>query len=65
VSAYPLPQIGYWVAECCEEDLYQIATEGDLANAMLRIADNDENGELMVFRTEAEARSALKPGAKP
>ena len=56
---YPLPQMGYWVAECCQEDLYQITTPEQLAEALERVAENDEFGPLHVFATEKEARDCL------
>ena len=54
------PQIGYYTAECCMLDLHKIETEEDLAEVMERIADSDDCGPLMVFRTLEEAKLALQ-----
>ena len=57
--AYPKPEIGFYAAECCLLDLYRIDTEEELQDALERIEENDEWGDLMVFRTLAEAQEAL------
>lgn len=56
---FPTPQIGYYRAECCLLDLHKIETQEDLNDALERVEDNDECGELMVFPTEAEAHIYL------
>ena len=58
--SYPMPQIGFYQAECCLLDLYKIETEDDLKYAFERIEDNWECGELMIFATLAEAVSCLR-----
>ena len=58
MNEYPLPQLGYWTAECCELDLYQIKTKQELADALERYHD-DEMGPLMVWPTKDEALKEL------
>lgn len=60
MSAYPTPQIGFYQSECCLLDLYKIETQQDLDNALERVAENDENGSLMVFSTLAEGIANLR-----
>jgi len=59
---FPTPQIGYYTAECCILDCYQIIDEEDLAYANKRIEDNDEAGSLMVFKTLKDAVDYLWVG---
>jgi hypothetical protein len=58
--SYPLPQIGFYQAECCLSDLYKIETQQDLDDALDRIKENDKYGPLMVFPTLAEAITKLR-----
>lgn len=58
-TLYPLPQIGYYQAECCLLDLHKIETQDDLDEALARVEDNWEVGPLMVFATLEEAIARL------
>ena len=57
---YPFPKIGYYQAECCLLDLYKIENQQDLDDVLERIEDNDEIGDLMIFKTLSEAISNLR-----
>lgn len=57
--AYPKPEIGFYISECCILDLYQISSQEELDDALTRVEDNYECGDLMVFRTLEEAQQAL------
>lgn len=65
MNRYPLPQLGFWTAECCEEDLFQITNELLLEEALERYHDSDEMGELMVWPTKEAALAELCPVATP
>jgi hypothetical protein len=56
---FPAPQLGYYQAECCLLDLHKIETQQDLDEAIARIEDNWDVGDLMVFATLAEAVAHL------
>ena len=58
-TEFPAPQIGYYAAECCLLCLYKIETLEDLDEALARVDDNWEVGQLMVFATLAEAIAYL------
>ena len=59
---YPEPKIGYYYAECCLHDCHRINNLADLAEVEQRVAENDEFGELMIFRTQEEAVRVLAKG---
>lgn len=59
-----VPQIGYWVAECCVLDLYQVTTQAQLDDLMADLEDRWEkdgtNFGIMIWPTLAEAFAGLR-----
>lgn len=62
---YPTPKIGYYQTECCLRCLYKIENEADLQDALDRIEENDELGELMVFETFEDAMAVFRGELSP
>lgn len=55
-----IPEIGWWYAECCRQDLYQIETEEDLRDVLKAIKDHNADGfTLQVWPTKEEALKVL------